>query len=138
VINPATDQKSDRPTPMEASGKKYVCPVEATLDILGGKWKVLILHELFSGTKRFGELRRAIPAATQRMLTLQLRELERDGVLHRHVYAEIPPKVEYSLTELGASLEGPMNELLAWAEKYLHYIQDADTGAGSEDEREEA
>jgi DNA-binding HxlR family transcriptional regulator len=136
VINPATDQKSDRPTPMEASGKKYVCPVEATLDILGGKWKVLILHELFSGTKRFGELRRSIPAATQRMLTLQLRELERDGVLTRHVYAEIPPKVEYSLTELGASLEGPMNELLVWAEKYLHYIQDA--APDSEDVQEQA
>jgi DNA-binding HxlR family transcriptional regulator len=136
MINPAMNQSDPKTTPMEASGKKYICPVEATLDILGGKWKVLILHQLFGGTKRFGELRRAIPAATQRMLTLQLRELERDEVLTRHVYAEIPPKVEYTLTELGASLEGPMNELLAWAEKYLHYIQDATPD--SEDVRDQA
>ncbi len=81
------------------------CPIEATLDIVGGKWKVLILFYLMQGTVRFGEFQRLIPKITQRMLTLQLRELEEDGVIHREVYRQVPPKVEYSLTEFGKSLE---------------------------------
>lgn len=81
------------------------CPIEATLDIVGGKWKVLILFYVMQGTVRFGELQRLIPKITQRMLTLQLRELEEDGVIHREVYRQVPPKVEYSLTEFGRSLE---------------------------------
>ena len=81
------------------------CPIEATLDIVGGKWKVLILFYLMRGTVRFGEFQRLIPKITQRMLTLQLRELEEDGVIHREVYRQVPPKVEYSLTEFGRSLE---------------------------------
>ena len=81
------------------------CPIEATLDIVGGKWKVLILFYLMQGTVRFGEFQRLIPKITQRMLTLQLRELEEDGVIHREVYRQVPPKVEYSLTEFGRSLE---------------------------------
>ena len=80
------------------------CPIEATLDIVGGKWKVLILFYLMQGTVRFGEFQRLIPKITQRMLTLQLRELEEDGVIHREVYRQVPPKVEYSLTEFGRSL----------------------------------
>ena len=81
------------------------CPIEATLDIVGGKWKILILFYLMRGTVRFGEFQRLIPKITQRMLTLQLRELEEDSVIHREVYRQVPPKVEYSLTEFGKSLE---------------------------------
>src|SRR5260370_22659403 len=89
----------------ERGGSNDDCPIEATLDIVGGKWKVLILFYLRQGTVRFGELQRLTPKITQRMLTLQLRELEEDGVIHREVYRQVPPKVEYSLTEFGKSLE---------------------------------
>lgn len=81
------------------------CPVEVTLDVIGGKWKGIILYHLIDGKKRFSEFRRLYPRITQRMLTLQLRELERDGVVHRKSYNEIPPRVEYSLTEFGRTLE---------------------------------
>src|SRR2546425_8781705 len=83
----------------------YSCPVEATVDIIGGKWKSVILFHLLPGKKRFGQLQRLLPGVTQRMLTLQLRELEEDGIIARHVYREVPPKVEYSLTDFGTSLE---------------------------------
>jgi DNA-binding HxlR family transcriptional regulator len=96
------------------------CPVEVTLHIVGGKWKPLILFYLLQGTRRFNELKRMLPArVTQQMLTLQLRELERDGIVHRMVYAEVPPKVEYSLTALGRSLEPILLAMLAWGEGYL-------------------
>ncbi|MCR2806405.1 winged helix-turn-helix transcriptional regulator [Paenibacillus soyae] len=80
------------------------CPVEYTLDVIGGKWKGIILYHLISGEKRFNEFRKICPAITQRVLTLQLRELEEDGVIHREAYNQIPPKVEYSLTEFGRTL----------------------------------
>jgi DNA-binding HxlR family transcriptional regulator len=95
-------EESDR---SEEGSQNPDCPIEATLDIVGGKWKVLILFYLMKGTVRFGEFQRLIPKITQRMLTLQLRELEEDGVIHREVYRQVPPKVEYSLTEFGRSLE---------------------------------
>ena len=95
------------------------CPVEATLRVIGGKWKPLILFYLLEGTHRFNELKRRLPPVTQQMLTLQLRELERDGVVHRLVYAEVPPKVEYSLTPLGRSLEPLLEQMLAWGGQYL-------------------
>ncbi|GER90570.1 hypothetical protein KDW_47320 [Dictyobacter vulcani] len=95
------------------------CPVEVTLSIVGGKWKPVIVWLLLGGTKRFGELRRLIPAATQQMLTTQLRELEQAGIIHREVYAQVPPKVEYSLTELGRSLEPVVYQLATWGEWYF-------------------
>jgi len=93
-------------------------PVEVTLSIIGGKWKPLIVFYLLSGTKRFSELRRLLPQATQQMLTMQLRELEQAGILHRHVYAQVPPKVEYSLTELGRSIEPVLRQMCSWGEWY--------------------
>ncbi|GHO56118.1 winged helix-turn-helix transcriptional regulator [Ktedonobacter robiniae] len=98
--------------------EEIACPVEVTLSIVGGKWKPIIIWYLLSGTKRFGQLRRLIPGATQQMLTMQLRELEQAGVLHRQVYAQVPPKVEYSLTELGQSLEPVICQLADWGEWY--------------------
>jgi DNA-binding HxlR family transcriptional regulator len=92
------------------------CPAETTIDVIGGRWKVPILWHLFTGTKRFSELRRALPDCTQKMLTQQLRELERDGVVRRKVYPEVPPKVEYSLTERGMSLKPVVKAMCAWAE----------------------
>jgi DNA-binding HxlR family transcriptional regulator len=93
-------------------------PVEVTLSLIGGKWKPLIVFYLLGGTKRFSELRRLLPQATQQMLTMQLRELEQAGILHRHVYAQVPPKVEYSLTELGRSIEPVLRQMCRWGEWY--------------------
>ena len=95
------------------------CPVEVTLEVIGGKWKCLILHYLLDGTKRFNELKKAIPAVTQRMLTSQLRELERSGIVHRKVFAQVPPKVEYSLTDLGRSLEPVLWAMHDWGKRYI-------------------
>ena len=90
------------------------CPVETTLRVIGDKWKVLILRDLFGGTKRFSELKRSLAGVTQKMLTQQLRELEDDGIVHREVYPVVPPKVEYSLTELGLSLRPVIDSLYSW------------------------
>lgn len=96
----------------------YGCPVEATLGVIGGKWKGVILYHLMSGTKRFNEFRRLMPDITQRMLTLQLRELEKDGIIHREIFKEVPPKVEYSLTEFGRTLEPIIKLMRDWGEQY--------------------
>ena len=94
------------------------CPVQTVLNVIGGKWKVRILFILMQGTHRFNEIRRAIPEITQRMLTLQLRELEQDEIVHRKIYAEVPPKVEYSLTELGGTLTPVLKQLKEWGKFY--------------------
>ena len=91
-----------------------MCGVQTTLSVIEGHWKLPILFRLLDGTRRFGELRKHLPAATQRMLTLHLRELERDGLIHREVYREVPPKVEYSLTEMGRSLEPLLQFMSEW------------------------
>jgi DNA-binding HxlR family transcriptional regulator len=95
------------------------CPVEATLDVIGGRWKGVILYHLLRGTLRFNALRRELPNVTQRMLTLQLRELERDGLVRRTVYAEVPPKVEYDLTEHGRSLEPLLHAMREWGHRWM-------------------
>ncbi|HEX8547879.1 MAG TPA: helix-turn-helix domain-containing protein [Cytophagaceae bacterium] len=95
------------------------CPVTATLQIIGGKWKPIILWVLSSGTKRFGELKKNMPEVTQKMLTQQLRELETDGIITRRVYAEIPPKVEYSLTEKGHTLGPILKSMCDWGSKHV-------------------
>lgn len=94
------------------------CPLELTIDVLDGKWKRLILYYLFDGTKRFGELQRLLNGVTRRMLTQHLRELENDGIVHREVYQQVPPKVEYSLTPLGMTLEPVLEVMLKWGREY--------------------
>ncbi|MGA0603838.1 winged helix-turn-helix transcriptional regulator [Caulobacter sp. KR2-114] len=94
------------------------CAVETTLSVIGGLWKPLILYHLMGGTKRFMELSRLVPRATQRMLTLQLRELEADGVVTRQAFAEVPPRVEYSLTDFGRTLAPVLSALRGWGERY--------------------
>jgi len=92
------------------------CPVEGTLQLIDGKWKGVVLFHLLSGTMRFNELRRQLANCTQRMLTNQLRELEADGLVHREIYPEVPPKVEYSLTPRGRTLEPVIMALKTWGE----------------------
>lgn len=98
------------------------CAVEATLSLIGGKWKGVLLHHLFqNGTMRFNELKRSLPAITQRMLTNQLRELESDGLIIRQVFAVIPPRVEYSLSETGLTLKPVINALNQWGSIYFNH-----------------
>jgi len=94
--------------------KTQKCPAAVTLGVIGGRWKMLILYHLFQGVKRFSELQHAIDGISQKVLTQQLRELERDGVIHREVFPQVPPKVEYSLTLLGQSLKPVIDELCKW------------------------
>lgn len=101
----------------------FRCSVEAAIEAIGGKWKGVVLYHLADGTKRFSQLRRVIPSVTQRMLTKQLRELENDGIVKREVYAEVPPKVEYSLTEFGLTLLPILKELEQWGNQYLQQLK---------------
>lgn len=95
------------------------CPVETTLLLIGNKWKVLILRDLMDGTKRFGELKRSIGSVSQKVLTQQLRAMESDGLVHREVYAEVPPRVEYTLTDRGRSLEPVIDAMRVWGEAHM-------------------
>ena len=94
------------------------CPAEITLNVISGRWKFLILWHLFQGTKRFSELLHGIDGITQKMLTQQLREMEKDDIIHRKVYPQVPPKVEYSLTSLGQSLKAVLDAMCGWGVKH--------------------
>lgn len=98
------------------------CPVETTLTLIGDKWKVLILRDLLPGTKRFGELKKSIGSVSQKVLTAQLRDMEEAGLVSRKVYAEVPPRVEYSLTELGQSLKPILDAMWSWGQGYKNSI----------------
>jgi len=99
------------------------CPLERTLDVIAGRWRGLVLRELFrDGTLRFGELQRRLTGISQRVLTQELRELERLGVVHREVYQQVPPKVEYSLTPIGKSLSPVLDAMNAWGAAYLKKV----------------
>ncbi|MGG7464991.1 MULTISPECIES: winged helix-turn-helix transcriptional regulator [unclassified Plantibacter] len=96
-----------------------ICSVETTVSIIGGCWKLTIIQELLDRTLRYGELRRAVGEVTDRVLTRQLRELEEDGLVHREVYAEVPPRVEYSLTPMGQTLRGLVREMDSWGQAWV-------------------
>ena len=98
--------------------KLPACPVETTLTLISDKWKVLILRDLLPGTKRFGELKKSIGHVSQKVLTAQLRQMEQSGLVNRKVYAEVPPKVEYSLTDVGYSLKPILDAMWTWGEEY--------------------
>ncbi|MDY6805138.1 MAG: helix-turn-helix domain-containing protein [Cyanobacteriota bacterium] len=103
-----------------ANIEKASCPVEITLKVIGGRWKVLIWRELFPGVKRFNQLQRDLKGITQKMLTQQLRDMEANGIVHREVYLQVPPKVEYSLTPLGESLKPIIDEMHNWGLEHLN------------------
>ncbi|WP_244182335.1 winged helix-turn-helix transcriptional regulator [Gluconacetobacter entanii] len=107
------------------------CAVEATLQLIDGKWKGVILYHLLEGTLRFNEIRRRLPNITQRMLTAQLRELEQDGFVLRTVYAEVPPKVEYSLTPRGRTLEPVIMALKKWGDENTGFRRDPESGSSA-------
>ena len=103
---------------MTAKATLPACPVETTLTLIGDKWKVLILRDLMPGTKRFGELKKSVGNVSQKVLTAQLRTMEESVLVNRKVYAEVPPRVEYSLKELGKSLKPILDSMRAWGEAY--------------------
>ena len=111
-------EKHNESTSQSTAPNLPACPVETTLTLISDKWKVLILRDLLTGTKRFGELRKSIGTVSQKVLPSQLRKMEESGLLTRKVYAEVPPRVEYTLTELGYSLKPIMDAMWAWGENY--------------------
>ncbi len=102
------------------------CPVETTLTLIGDKWKVLILRDLLTGTKRFGELKRSVGNVSQKVLTAQLRAMEESGLVNRKVYAEVPPRVEYSLTALGHSLRPILDSMVIWGTEYKKQYEETE------------
>ena len=103
---------------METKKTLPACPVETTLTLIGDKWKVLILRDLMDGTKRFGELKKSIGTVSQKVLTAQLRAMEENGLVSRKIYAEVPPRVEYTLTDTGYSLKPILDAMWSWGEQY--------------------
>lgn len=121
----------------ELGGKRYRCYFELTLQVIGGKWKPVILYHLAQdGVLRFSELKRDLAGVTERMLSRQLRELEADGLVHREVYRQVPPRVEYSLTELGKGLTSVLNSLRRWGVVYERHLGGPGRFAGPEYEPE--
>ncbi len=98
------------------------CPVETTLTLISDKWKILIIRDLTNGTRRFGELKKSVTGVSQKVLTANLRQMEESGLVNRKVYAEVPPKVEYSLTDLGRSLEPGITAMAIWGESYKNRV----------------
>jgi DNA-binding HxlR family transcriptional regulator len=120
-INPEAkglEQKKSKAASSETGPERLSCPVETTLEVIGGRWKVLILRELIPGVRRFNDLHRSLHGITQKMLTQQLREMEEDGLIHREVYLQVPPKVEYSLTQTGQTLEPILEAMHHWGVQY--------------------
>lgn len=116
---PETITETRSPDSIAPANKvRLTCAVETTLGIISGRWKVLIIRELLVGTQRFNQLHRSLPGITQKMLTQQLRELEEDGIILRQVYPQVPPKVEYSLTPLGESLDPVLQAMHEWGVKH--------------------
>lgn len=115
--------EADNMTERTAKKELPACPVETTLTLIGDKWKVLILRDLLPGTKRFGELKKSVGKVSQKVLTAQLRAMEDSGLITRTVYPEVPPRVEYSLTELGQSLKPILDSMLEWGNGYKASIQ---------------
>jgi len=111
---------------IEWRGRKYHCPVEVTMNILSGKWKCLMLWHLHDGAKRYKELEQIVPGVSQKMLTQQLKELERDGLLFRTVYPEVPPRVEYELTDLGHSAYPILEQMHSWGVRDLGLVEQSD------------
>ena len=105
-------------------GPNFLCGLDAAIDVVGGKWKALILWALSVQPRRFGELRRELDGVTERVLTQQLRELERDGIVHREVHAQVPPKVVYSLTAAGVALDKALTDLGTWGADYMPRLND--------------
>ena len=110
-----------------AHEREPVCEVEATIRIMGGRWKPMIIYVLFDGPLRFSELQRRVPGITQKMLTQQLKDLEADGIVHRELFPAVPPKVEYSITEIGKTLQPLMKAMYLWAEIYRKAREDKET-----------
>lgn len=113
-----TETLAPGPRPARRQNAAPGCAVTTTVGLIGGKWKTVALYHLLEEPRRFSELQRRMQGVTQRMLTLQLRELETDGLVHREVYPQVPPRVEYSLTELGRTLEPIVRAMLSWGETY--------------------
>ncbi|MFB6280103.1 MAG: winged helix-turn-helix transcriptional regulator [Salinibacter sp.] len=109
----------------DADTQDFHCPIEATLSVIGGKWTPLVLWHLRDETLRFGELRRKIPDITKKMLSQRLQELEDEGLIHREAYAEVPPRVEYSLTEFGQTLRPVLESMCEWGNTYLDHAAES-------------
>jgi DNA-binding HxlR family transcriptional regulator len=105
------------------TGRRYTCGLDAAVDVVGGKWKPMVLWTLSVGPRRYGQLRREIEGISEKVLIAQLRELERDGLVHREVHEQVPPKVVYSLTPMGQTLNEALDPLGDWGEKHMEHIQ---------------
>ena len=125
-------EKHNESTSQSTAPNLPACPVETTLTLISDKWKVLILRDLLTGTKRFGELRKSIGTVSQKVLTSQLRQMEESGLLTRTVYAEVPPRVEYTLTPLGKSMSPILEAMAKWGTAYKAGVAGAAVTAGEE------